>query len=73
MSDETEYEIVYTVRRRFAGEEDFSEIGFGISGMWSTTDECGHMVLSDVQNYQWETESGMPAPEQIKREMENEQ
>lgn len=70
MSDETDYEIVYTLRRRLPGEEDFTEVGFGASGMWSTPDECAHMVLSAVQNYDWETEAGMPDPDEIRAEVE---
>ncbi len=66
----TDYEIVYTLRRRSPGEEDFSDIGFGISGIWSTPDECGHMVLSDIQNYAWETEAGMPDPEEIRSDLD---
>lgn len=64
------YEIVYTLRRRSPGKEDFSDIGFGISGIWSTPDECGHMVLSDIQNYAWETEGNMPTPEEIRQDLE---
>ncbi len=71
MSDnETDYEIVYTLRRRLPGDEDFSEIGFGTSGMWSTPGECAHMLSSDVQNYAWEVEAGMPDPDGIKVEVE---
>lgn len=71
MSDnETDYEIVYTLRRRLPGDEDFSEIGFGTSGMWSTPGECAHMLSSDVQNYGWEVEAGMPDPDGIKVEVE---
>ena len=63
----TDYEIVYTLRRRQPGEEDFSDIGFGTSGIWDTPDECGHMVLSDIQNCGWETEGDMPTPDEIAR------
>lgn len=70
MSDETEYEIVYTIRRRQPGEEDFTEIGFGISGAWTDPAQCGHILLSDMQNYSWEVENGMPDPEDIKADVE---
>ena len=70
MADETEYEIVYTIRRRMPGEEDFTDIGFGISGAWSDPAQCGHILLCDVQNYGWEAEGGMPDPDEIKRDVE---
>ena len=70
MAEEIDYEIVYTLRRRLPGEEDFTEIGFGTSGMWSTPDECAHMLSSAVQNYEWEAEAGMPDPDEIKAEVE---
>jgi hypothetical protein len=70
MTDDTDYEIVYTLRRRLPGEEDFTEVGFGVSEMWSTPGECAHMVLSAVQNYGWETEAGMPDPDEIRAEVE---
>ena len=71
MGEETDYDIVYTLRRRLPGEEDFSDIGFGVSGMWSSPDECAHMVISDIQNNTWETEGDMPDPEQIRADLEN--
>ena len=70
MSDEVEYEIVYTLRRRKPGQKDFEEIGFGISGQWSSPEQCAHMVVSDIQNYGWETEGDMPDPQTIKAEVE---
>ena len=65
MSDEVEYEIVYTLRRRKPGREDFEEIG-----QWSSPEQCAHMVVSDIQNYGWETEGNMPDPQTIKVEVE---
>lgn len=70
MTEETDYEVIYTLRRRLPGEEDFSDIGFGTSGMWSSPDECAHMVTSDIQNNAWETEGDMPSPEQIQADLE---
>lgn len=70
MAEEIDYEIVYTLHRRRPGEEDLVEIGFGSSGTWSTPDECAHMMLSAVQNYDWETEAGMPDPDEIRAEVE---
>lgn len=52
------------------GEEDFTEIGFGISGAWTDPAQCGHILLSDMQNYSWEVENGMPDPEDIKADVE---
>ena len=69
-TDEIEYEIVYTLRRRLPGEEDFSEIGFGISGMWTSPEQCAYIVASDIQNFGWETEGDMPDPDQIKADLE---
>lgn len=71
MSDEAEYEVVYTLRRRLPGEEGFTEIGFGASGAWTSPDECAHGVMSDIQNYGWETEGDMPDPDGIKKEVED--
>ena len=69
-TDEIEYEIVYTLRRRLPGEEDFSEIGFGISGMWTSPEQCAYIVTSDIQSFGWETEGDMPDPGQIKADLE---
>lgn len=69
-TDETEYEIVYTLRRRLPDEEDFSDIGFGISGMWTSPEQCAYIVTSDIQNCGWETEGDMPDPDQIKADLE---
>lgn len=66
----TEYDIVYTVRRRRADDDDYVEIGFGASGGSSTPDDAAYAMSSDIQNLSWETEGDMPDPEEIKREME---
>lgn len=70
MDDETEYDIIWTIRRRQPGEEDFSDIGFGASSAWETPEQCGHTVLSDIQNYMWETEGDMPDPHEIREAIE---
>lgn len=67
--DETDYEIVYQLRRRRPGEEDYSEIGFGATAGWDSPEQCADMVLADVQNYQWETEDGQPDPDTIRAEL----
>lgn len=67
--DELDYDIVYTIRRRLPGEDDFTEIGFG-AAMGSTPEDAMHFAFSDIQNYNWEVEDGMPDPKDIKREIE---
>ena len=51
MSEETEYEIAYSLRRRKPGDDDYAEIGFGSSGGWNSPNACAYAVGSDVQNY----------------------
>ena len=51
----TEYRVEYTIVKSDDGFETQDEVGFGSSGSWSSVDECGHMVLSDLQNECWET------------------
>lgn len=65
--DEDEFRIEFSITRRRASqdEDDFTEIGFGSSGAWSTIDQCAHMVISAVQNKEWETTEGMPDPEEV--------
>jgi len=65
MDDETEYRVEYQITRRLPGEDDFTEIGFGSSGAWSSIDMCVHIVGSAVQNGEWETEPGMPLPKEV--------
>lgn len=69
--DETEYRIEYTIQRRLGGEDDFSDVGFGSSGAWSDPEQCVHMVSSDVGNFQWENEPGMPTSEEIRAAVES--
>lgn len=68
MSDE--YRIEFSIQRMQDGDDDFTEIGFGSSGAWETLDQCTHMLDSGVMNYEWETTSGMPDPDEIKRAIE---
>lgn len=58
----TKFSIEYSIKRQQPGEDDFTEIGFGYSGAWSTVDQAAHMVESAVQNREWETSAGMPEP-----------
>ena len=73
MNGETEYEILYQLGRRLPGENDFTEIGFGASSAWTTPGQCAHILMSDVQNYGWETEADMPDPDEIKHAIESEE
>jgi hypothetical protein len=65
MSGEAEFRIEFSIQRRKPGEEDFTEIGFGSSGAWSTPTEAVHIVESMVQNDCWETLPGMPDPSTV--------
>lgn len=61
-----QYRIEYTITRYRPGkDDDFTEIGFGSSGSWSSIDQCAHMVNSAVQNKDWETSKGMPDPDTV--------
>ena len=65
-----EYEITYTIRRYVGGSEEPEEIGFGASGRCADIDAALYAIQSDIQNDQWETEPGMPDPDEIRAEME---
>lgn len=69
MDDETEYRIEFTIQRKQPGDEDFTDIGFGSSGGWTDPEQCAHMVESAVQNWEWETERGMPEPESVREDI----
>jgi hypothetical protein len=60
----TGYRIEFTVQRITDDSDDFEDIGFGSSGEWDS------MINSDITRYEWETEPGMPAPEDVKAGME---
>lgn len=68
--NETEYRIEYVIQRMLPGEDDFSEIGFGSSGGWSGVQSALYSASTDIQRYDWETEHGMPDPEEIERDQE---
>jgi hypothetical protein len=65
VADEVEYRIEYRIERLQPGDEDFSEIGFGSSGGWSSVDAALHALASAVQNRRWETERWQPDPSTI--------
>ena len=67
----SEYRIDYSIQRRDDDADDeFVEIGFGSSGFWGDIYAALYAIQSDIQNYQWETDTGMPDPDEIKAEME---
>ena len=65
MSDLTDYRIDFTITRRKPGEDDFTEIGFGSSGAWSSPEHAAEMLAGDVQNGRWETSDRMPDPDSV--------
>jgi len=70
MDDETEYRIEFTIQRRKPGEEDFTDIGFGSSGGWHDIDGAENITGAMIQNFEWETQPGMPDPESIRADVE---
>jgi hypothetical protein len=60
-----EFRIEFAITRRREGEADFIEVGFGSSGTWSDVGQAAHILLSMVQNQEWETTEGMPEPETL--------
>lgn len=55
--DGREYEVMFEVRVRDEGDEDFTVVGFGASGIWDSMDECAHTVLGALQNDEWDIEN----------------
>ena len=62
-----DYRIEFQIQRREDGEDDFTEIGFGSSGAWGSIGKATHILGSMTDNYEWETEPGMPDPAEIKQ------
>jgi hypothetical protein len=60
-----EFRIEYSIQQAANEDEKFVEIGFGSSGSWSTVNSALYAVDSQVQNRQWETEPGMPDPDEV--------
>lgn len=56
--DETDYRVEFSITRRLPGEDDFTEIGFGSSGAWGDIAQCAHMVVSALQNDEYERVGG---------------
>jgi len=61
----TDYRIDFTITRRRDGEDDFTDVGFGSSGANDDVDAALYEVQSIVQNRVWETEAGMPCPDDL--------
>lgn len=59
-----DYRIDFSVQRRDDGEDDFTEIGFGSSAAHGTVNAAAYDVESIMQNRMWETQPGMPDPEE---------
>jgi hypothetical protein len=62
----TDYRVEFSITRRKDGEGDFTEIGFGSSGALDSIDAASFEVASMIQNWQWETQPGMPDPESLR-------
>lgn len=62
----TAFRIEYSIQRSIDDDEqEFEEIGFGSSGAWDDLEAAAHMVGTDIDNRQWETQPGMPDPETV--------
>ncbi|MDH6282899.1 hypothetical protein [Prescottella agglutinans] len=60
-----EYRIEYTILRAPEGSDDFVEVGFGSSGSSTDLNSAAYDLDSQVQNRMWETEPGMPDPNDV--------
>jgi hypothetical protein len=67
----TEYRIDFTITRRTDEDDDFVEIGFGSSGAWENINAASYAMESDIQNGMWETSEGMPDPESVRAQLED--
>ena len=65
-----EYDITFTIRRMSQEDDDYTEIGFGATGGWSTPEQAVHILASAVARYEWETELGMPDPDDVRDDVE---
>jgi hypothetical protein len=59
------YRIEFTIQRDEKGDGDFTDVGFGSSAGWDDVDAAAYEVQSILDNRQWETSPGMPAPETL--------
>lgn len=65
----TEYRIVFTIQRAPEFGGDYEDIGFGSSGSWGSIDQAAHILESTVTHGQWETQDGMPDPDDVLAEI----
>lgn len=61
----SEFRIEYTIQKSTGEDDEVEEIGFGSSGDSSGIDEALYDIDSDIQNRLWETEPGMPDPDDV--------
>jgi hypothetical protein len=66
-ADRPEYRVEFSITRRLPGEDDFTEIGFGSSGAWSSIKQADHMASSAIECREWETTGDMPDPNEVDR------
>lgn len=62
---ETEYRIEFQIQRRLDGGDDFTEVGFGSSGAWSSVNQASHMTASAIENRMWENTPDQPRSEEV--------
>lgn len=60
-----EYRIEFTIQRAEKFGEEFVEVGFGSSGASDSVASAAYALSSQIQNGQWETEPGMPDPDDL--------
>lgn len=60
-----EYRIEFTIQRADKFGDEFVDVGFGSSGGWNCVAAAAHAVNSQIQNQEWETEPGMPDPDEL--------
>jgi hypothetical protein len=65
MSEQCNYRIEYVIKRRLIDEDDFTEIGFGSTGMWANVDAAEYEMHSAIQSREWETDDDMPDPTEV--------
>lgn len=61
----TEYRITFTIERAEDGSDDWQEVGFGSSSAWESIDAAEYDMGSIIQSREWETEPGMPDPDDL--------
>lgn len=50
----TDYRIDFSIMKREAGEEDFTELGFGSTASSSTIQEAGFDAYAAIRNDEWD-------------------